>query len=83
MQIMHNLNWLNGTVLELAMHLIPAKSPKKAELVRHLDGLLDLSATGKIVASAARYRRLIAVYTFLLIIHDFVFVFAFTANQKV
>jgi hypothetical protein len=59
---MHNLNWLNGTVLELAMHLIPATSPKKAELMRHLDGLLDLSASGKIVASAGRYRRLIAVY---------------------
>lgn len=59
---MHNLNWLNGTVLELAMHLIPAKSPKKAELLRHLDGLLDLSASGRIVSSAGRYRRLVAVY---------------------
>jgi hypothetical protein len=66
---MHNLNWLNGTVLELAMHLIPAYSPKKAELLRHLDGLLDLSASGKIVASAGRYRRLISLYLISLLIH--------------
>src|SRR4051812_12995969 len=61
---MHNLNWMNGTVLELAIQLVPANSPKKKELISHISDLLDLSATGKIVASAGRYRRLVAVYDY-------------------
>jgi hypothetical protein len=52
---------MNGTALELGITLVPENSAKRAELIKHLENLTDLAATGKIVASAARYRRLSAV----------------------
>lgn len=52
---------MNSTVMELGIRLVPDNSPQKQELMKHLEGLTDLTAAGKIVASAGRYRRLVAV----------------------